>query len=110
MDFLNLELSDKIPNAKTILFFKDQLCKKGLTEKLFDLFTITLNSNGIIAKEGSMVDASFVDVPKQWNNREDNAIIKKGAIPTSLAKNKNKLAQKDTEARWITKNNERYFG
>ena len=70
MDFLNLELSDKIPNAKTILFFKDQLCKKGLTEKLFDLFTITLNSKGIIAKgiiakEGSMVDASFVDVPKQ---------------------------------------------
>ena len=63
MDFLNLELSDKIPNAKTILFFKDQLCKKGLTEKLFDLFTITLNSKGIIAKEGSMVDASFVDVP-----------------------------------------------
>ena len=34
MDFLNLELSDKIPDAKTIWFFKDQLCKKGLTEKL----------------------------------------------------------------------------
>ena len=110
MDFLNLELSDKIPDAKTIWFFKDQLCKKGLTEKLFDLFTVTLNSKGIIAKEGSMVDASFVDVPKQRNNREDNAIIKKGAVPISLAKNKNKLAQKDTDARWITKNNERHFG
>ena len=24
MDFLNLELSDKIPDAKTIWFFKDQ--------------------------------------------------------------------------------------
>ena len=110
MDFLNLELSDKIPDAKTIWFFKDQLCKKGLTEKLFDLFTETLNSKGIIAKEGSMVDASFVDVPKQRNNREDSAIIKKGAVPISLAKNKNKLAQKDTDARWITKNNERHFG
>ena len=108
MDFLNLELSDKIPDAKTIWFFKDQLCKKGLTEKLFDLFTETLNSKGIIAKEGSMVDASFVDVPKQRNNREDNAIIKKGAVPISLAKNK--LAQKDTDARWITKYNERHFG
>jgi len=81
MDFLNLELSDKIPDAKTIWFFKDQLCKKGLTEKLFDLFTETLNSKGIIAKEGSMVDASFVDVPKQRNNREDNAIIKEGSVP-----------------------------
>ena len=28
MDFLNLELSDKIPDAKTIWFFKNQLCKK----------------------------------------------------------------------------------
>jgi len=110
MDFLNLELSDKIPDAKTIWFFKDQLCKKGLTEKLFDLFTETLNSKGIIAKEGSMVDASFVDVPKQRNNREDSAIIKKGAVPISLAKNKNKLAQKDTDARWTTKNNEKHFG
>ena len=110
MDFLNLELSDKIPDAKTIWFFKDQLCKKGLTEKLFDLFTVTLNSKGIIAKEGSMVDASFVDVPKQRNNREDNTVIKKGAVPISLAKNKYKLAQKDTDARWITKYNERHFG
>ena len=61
MDFLNLELSDKIPDAKTIWFFKDQLCKKGLTEKLFDLFTETLNSKGIIAKEGSMVDALLLE-------------------------------------------------
>ena len=108
MDFLNLELSDKIPDAKTIWLFKERLGKNGLTEKLFDLFTETLNAKGIIAKEGSMVDASFVDVPKQRNNREDNAIIKKGAVPISLAKNK--LAQKDTDARWITKYNERHFG
>ena len=50
-----------------------------------------------------MVDATFVDTPKQRNNREDNVIIKKGAVPISLAKNKNKLAQKDRDAWWITK-------
>jgi transposase, IS5 family len=77
MDFLNLDLSAKIPDAKTIWFFKDLLCKKGLTEKLFDLLIETLNSKGIIATEGSMVDGSFVGVPKQRNNREDNTIIKK---------------------------------
>ena len=55
MDFLNLELSDKIPDAKTIWLFKERLSKNGLTEKLFDLFTETLNAKGIIAKEGSMV-------------------------------------------------------
>ena len=110
MDFLNLELSDKIPDAKTIWLFKERLGKNGLTEKLFDLFTETLNAKGIIAKEGSMVDASFVDVPKQRNNREDNAIIKEGSVPISFAENKNKLAQKDTDARWTTKNSEKHFG
>ena len=49
------------------------------------------------SQRGINVVASFVDVPKQRNNREDNAIIKKGAVPISLAKNKNKLAQKDTD-------------
>jgi transposase, IS5 family len=83
MDFFNLELSDKIPDAKTIWLFKERLVKNGLTEKLFDLFTETLNAKGIIAKDGSMVDA-----PKQRNNREDNAIIKEESVPISFAEKK----------------------
>ena len=47
----------KIPDVKTIWLFKERLGKNGLTEKLFDLFTESLNAKGIIAKEGSMVDA-----------------------------------------------------
>jgi hypothetical protein len=34
-----------------------------------------LISNGIVAKEGSIVDASFVNVPRQRNSREENATI-----------------------------------
>jgi len=72
-------------------------------------------SHGVIAKEGSMVDASFVDVPRQRNSREENACIKKGEIPASFEKEdkngrKSKLAQKDTDARWMTKSGERHFG
>ncbi|MBD3842795.1 MAG: hypothetical protein IE909_13105, partial [Campylobacterales bacterium] len=50
--------------------------------------------NGIVAKEGTIVDASFrgkfasqplfatfVNVPKQRNTRDENSDIKKGAIP-----------------------------
>ena len=91
-------------------FLKINCVKRDSRRNSLDLFTETLNFKGIIAIEGSMVDASFVDVPKQRNNREDNAIIKKGAVHISLAKNKNKLAQKDTDARWTTKNNEKHFG
>lgn len=52
----------------------------------FFSLTPCLSSNGIIAKEGSIVDASFVDVPRQRNKRDENADIKQGAIPLEFAK------------------------
>jgi IS5 family transposase len=79
------------------------------------MFTLALMNKGIIAKEGSMVDASFVDVPKQRNSKEENADIKQGAVPLEFGKkdkngNRSKLMQKDTDARWMTKSGERHFG
>jgi hypothetical protein len=44
-----------------------------LSQELFELFAKQLMNKGIIAKEGSMIDASFVDVPRQRNSKEDNA-------------------------------------
>lgn len=113
--FLGLEIGDKIPDEKTIWLFKEQLACKNLSEKLFELFTNMLISNDIVAKEGSIVDASFVDVPRQRNSREENDYIKKGAIPTSFGKKDNngrqsRLSQKDIDARWMTKSSERHFG
>lgn len=115
MQFLGLHIGDKVPDEKTIWLFKEQLKEKKLSEELFNLFTGQLLGHGIIAKEGSIVDASFVDVPRQHNAREENADIKKGAVPLSFAKKDNngkrsKLSQKDTDASWMTKGGERHFG
>jgi len=104
-----------VPNEKTIWLFKENLKEYKLEQKLFDLFASVLMEHGIVAKEGSIVDANFVDVPKQRNNREENADIKKGTVPLSFAKKnkkgrQSKLSQKDTDARWMTKNNERHYG
>jgi transposase len=63
--FLNLRIGDKIPDEKTIWYFKEQLANKNLSKELFELFAKQLMNKGIIAKEGSMIDASFVDVPRQ---------------------------------------------
>ena len=113
--FLELKLGDTIPDQKTIWHFKEQLANKNISEQLFILFTTQLMRQGILAKEGSMIDASFVDVPRQRNSKEDNADIKKGAIPLEFAKKdkngkRSKLAQKDTDARWMSKNGERHYG
>jgi IS5 family transposase len=113
--FLELKIGDKVPDEKTVWHFKEQLANKDLSQQLFNLFTQQLITQGIVAKEGSMIDASFVDVPRQRNSKEDNADIKKGAIPIEFAKkDKNgkmsKLFQKDTDARWMTKSGERHYG
>jgi len=110
MDFLGLQIGDKIPDEKTIWLFKETLTKVNLAQTLFDTFTKRLISNGIVAKEGSIVDASFVTVPKQRNKRDENKQIKNNEIPQSFQDNSNKKAQKDCDARWTKKNNQTEYG
>lgn len=108
--FLGLQIGDKVPDEKTVWAFKEQLKEKKLSKKLFDLFAHTLMSSGIVAKEGSIVDASFVNVPRQRNSREENETIKQGNIPESFESNPSMKAQKDCDARWTSKNRERHYG
>jgi len=110
LDFLGLQIGDDVPDEKTIWLFKEQLKQKNLSKKLFDLFTSKLISNGIVAREGTIVDASFVSVPKQRNTREENKQIKNGEIPQSFEENPNKKAQKDCDARWTKKNDQKEYG
>jgi len=110
MRFLNLTISDDIPDSKTVWNFRQQIVDLDLVDKLFDLFLKELKSLNLIVSEGRIVDASFVEVPRQRNKKEDNDQIKNGEIPKSFNENPNKKAQKDTDARWTQKNNVNYFG
>lgn len=110
MQFLGLQIGDDVPDQNTIQLFKEKLASHDLSQTLFDLFAQKLIEHNIVAREGSIVDASFVEVPKQRNTKEENADIKKDAVPLTFGKNKAKLAQKDCDARWTKKNNESYYG
>jgi IS5 family transposase len=109
-DFLDLAFSDIVPDAKTIWLFAEQLKDHGLERVLFDRFDAYLVGQGFSAKSGTIVDGSFVEVPKQRNTKEENEQIKKGEIPESLSSNPHVLSQKDTDARWTEKNGVSYFG
>jgi IS5 family transposase len=110
--YLGLTLGSKVPDAKTIWLFRDTLSKTGVYKELFTIFGAQMESQGLITRKGSIVDATFVDVPRQRNNREENKTIKEGGIPEEWEKpeNANKLKQKDTDARWTKKNNETHYG
>jgi len=110
MRFLGLTLGDKVPDAKTIWLFREQLTKENAVEKLFDLFKKELHKKNLIANEGKIIDASFVEVPIQRNSREENKQIKEGETPDEWKEKPNKLEQKDTDARWTKKNGKSYYG
>lgn len=108
MRFLGLVLGETVPDAKTICNFRDALTKSGVIESMFALFTQELETPGIVTLKGTTVDATFVDVPKQRNNREENKQVKNSEVPENWSVHK--CRQKDIDARWTKKNNETHFG
>lgn len=97
-----------IPDAKTIWGYREKLTKSGRANELFAHFAEVLENEGMIAHQGQIVDASFVEAPKQRNHRDENKRIKKGETPEEWSENKRR--QKDTEARWTKKANINYYG
>jgi len=109
--FLGLKKSDKIPDSKTFWHFREQLIEKEVIMGLFKTFNETLDAAGIFANEGKMVDASFVETPRQRNTREENKHIKEtGTSPKEWDDKPNKKRQKDIDARWTKKNNANFYG
>ena len=108
--FLGLTDADKSPDEKTFWAFRETLTRNALIEPLFSIFHAALEAQGMFARKGQMVDATFVEVARQRNSREDNATIKAGAVPEGWRDQPQKARQKDVDARWTKKNGERYYG
>jgi IS5 family transposase len=106
--FLGLDLTSKVPDQNTIWTFKENLSNSGMEMDIFAMFVEELAKLGIVTYKGSMVDATFVEVPRQRNSRSENEKIKNGETPEGWSEKKR--SHKDTDARWTKKNNETYYG
>lgn len=112
MKFLELGIEDQVPDATTLWLFREKIKEKGLERELFETFNDYINELGYEPKEGQILDATLIPVPKQRNSKEENKKLKEGQVPEEWEKegNKNKLAQKDVEARWTKKGGVSYYG
>jgi transposase, IS5 family len=110
MQFLGLGLEDKVPDSTSIWLFREALKKQNLIEGLFEEFGEYLNQNGYSAKEGQILDATLIPVPKQHNTKEENAKIREGEEPEGWKDLPHKRSQKDQNARWTKKSDISYFG
>lgn len=110
--FLGLTPGDAVPDGQTISDYRQALTEAKAFDGLFETFLSHLQKqHGLaLARQGVMVDASFCEVPRQRNSREENAQIKAGEVPPSIAGNPKIKAHKDLDARWTKKNHETHYG
>ena len=71
MRFLGLELEDRVPDAKTVWLFRERIKALDLVEVLFARFHEQLETRSYSARIGQIIDATFVEVPRQGNTREE---------------------------------------
>ena len=108
--FLGIHTVDEIPDEKTVWNVKNTLSKAGTFDALFDKFRSYLDSKGLSFNEGKIIDASFVEAPKQRNTREENEQIKSDNGKDLWNDKPHKKCHKDTDARWAKKRDEKHYG
>ncbi len=99
-----------MPDAKTIWAYREQLKTHYIIEEIFSLFNEKLEKAALLLKDGAIIDASIVQVPRQRNTREENKQVREGKVPEDWQNKPNKLEQKDLDADWTKKNGKTYFG
>lgn len=120
-NFLGIHTVDEVPDEKTVWHYRNKLSKKGTFDTLFADFRKKLDDCGLRFTEGKIIDASFVEAPKQRNTREENQQIKngdgdklwqpvEGDSAKEVKRKKHKRAHKDIHARWTKKRNEVHYG
>ena len=68
--FVGLKLSGPIPDETTILKFRHLLEKHNLAKKLFEEINRHLDEQGLMLKEGTIVDASIISAPSSMKSRD----------------------------------------
>jgi transposase, IS5 family len=101
MRFLGLALEDRVPDAKTIWLFREQLARAGAVERLFQRFDAVLREAGYLAMGGQIVDATVIQARRPRLSKDEKVTVKGGAVPEGWSPAKR--AQMDTDGRWTIK-------
>ena len=103
------------PPFDTVLMFKVLVLQKfhglsgdAIEEQIFDCTSLKALLGLRIGDD--IPDASFIEAPRQPNDREQNQRIKRGKRPADFDTDPAVGRQKDSQARWTKKNNEVHYG
>ena len=68
--FAGLRLSDRLPDESTILRFRHFLERHKLGEVIFDTVSAQLRQQGLMMREGTIVDATIIAAPSSTKNQD----------------------------------------
>ena len=119
--FLGIHTVAEIPDEKTVWACRDKLGKAGTFDLLFDKFRAYLDSLGLSFNEGKIIDATFVEAPRQRNTHEEHKQIKDGNgaslwqsedgdSENEKKRKAHKRSHKDIDAHWTKKRGENHYG
>lgn len=83
MRFLGLALEDRVPDAKTVWLYREQLTQAGAIERLFAGFDAALRVAGDLAMAGQIVDATIVGARRPRLSQDEKAAVKAGSVPAT---------------------------
>jgi IS5 family transposase len=106
--FVGLENSRDLPDARTIWLFKNLLAQGGGAQALFAQVQHQLAAAGLAAKGGQIIDATIVSAPKVALDKDDKAKVKQGQTPPNWSAKVR--AHKDIDADWTGKHGKWFFG
>lgn len=89
--FVGLSLTDTTPDETTFVRFRARLRERGLDRTLFDATLTHLETQGLLVKDGTLVDATIIE-QSRGNKRDDGT------------------STRDPEASFTKKNGETYHG
>ncbi len=101
--FLGISVNDKSPDAKAIWLWRERVLHSGLHEKIFAWFESELVKSGFEAKQGQIVDATFVPTHKPTGTHKKQL---QGEVPLTPAQER----QIDDDATFTKKGDVRYHG
>ncbi len=131
--FCGLRLGDKAPDRNTFWLLKEALKETGKYEDLFQALLDTLSDTGLEYSKCGIVDATFVDAPRNRKiKKEQRETLKERAhdprtelpfeldleqhesleshLPENERMMSHKLRQTDVDAAWAKKGEEVHFG
>ena len=85
---------NKVPDEKTVWFFRENLTNSKLIPLLFNPFIEFIEDENLILNEVKMVEASFTIAPSQQNTKDENDKIIKGEGDDLWNDNKTRRSKK----------------